>query len=266
MKLDKNLRKAVLRISDYFNERSIPFVIVGALVPTVLIDLRSGYTAYGSRVTRDVDCVIEVDSWDEYQSVKAEMIENGFEERKGSPEHRLFLGDTPVDVIPFGQKLIEDGMLIWPGSDFRMNIRGFENLFRMKEYVTIEKDRKVPFTPLPLVAFLKVMAYSDRRDTKDLEDLFYILTNYESVELSEKRFDVAEKKGLNYDTAGAFLLGRELHKQIPEDIQKDMDPFFKMFSDPESTPVLKAVRLVRLLPAEITDLISAFKRGLSDHG
>ena len=112
MRLEKNLKKAILRISNFFDERDIPFVIVGALVSTVLIDMRRGQPVYGSRVTRDVDCVIGISSWDEYQRIKEDMLENGFKEKKNSPEHRLFLGDTPVDVIPFGHKMIKDDMLI----------------------------------------------------------------------------------------------------------------------------------------------------------
>lgn len=264
MGIEITLKKAILKISNFFNGRNIPFVIVGALVPTVLIDMRRGQPAYGSRVTRDVDCVIAISSWDEYQNIKEDMVEDGFHVKKGSPEHRLFLGDTPVDVIPFGLKMIEDDILIWPGTDFRMNVRGFEKLFLLKEYVPIDDNLTIPFTPLPLAAFLKIQSYYDRQDTKDLEDLFYILINYEAIEFSEKRFSVAGKNDLNYDTAGAFLLGRDLRDQISADYQKDLEPFFEMFSEPESSLVLDVAKLSRQTVDEIISMVTAFKRGFKN--
>ncbi|MBN2031351.1 hypothetical protein JW824_14045 [bacterium] len=263
MKLDRDLKNVMLKISDFFEERDIPFVIVGALVLAVLIDMKKkNQTSYGSLVTRDVDCVIKINSWDEYKRLKKDMLENGFEEKKHAPEHRLFFNETPVDIIPFGRKMVKNDMLIWPKSDFKMNVRGFDKLFEMKEYVPIEKGHTVAFTPLPLVVFLKIQSYYDRKETKDLEDLFYILIHYEEIEISEKRFDVSAEKNLDYDTAGAYLLGCDLRNLLSADDQKNMKPFFDIFLDPESTYVLESARLTSQKTDEIINLVTAFKRGL----
>lgn len=262
MKLEKDLEDAILKVCHFFEERDITFVIVGALVPTVLIDMRTDSPGYGSRITRDVDYVIRMSNWKEYQRLKGDMLRNDFTQKKNAPEHRLFLGDTPVDIIPYSRQMLEGEMLIWPNSGFEMNTRGFENLFRFKEAVLIGGSHSVPFTPLPLAVFLKIHCYFDRNDSKDLEDIFYILINFESIEMSEHRFDVIDEKNIDYDTAGAFLLGRDLYHQIGPEYCNDMEPFITMFAEPDSTHVQEVARLLHKDPAEIVTLVKAFNVGL----
>jgi predicted nucleotidyltransferase len=190
MRLEEDLKKVILKLSSFFQERDIHFVVVGALVPAVLIDFKQGNTVrYGSRTTRDVDCVILIKSWNEYNRIKQDMLEDGFEERGGTPEHRLFFRETPVDIIPCGG-LIQDNTLYWPKSNHRMKMRGYSELFDNVELVKISDGKSVPFASLPMAVFLKIQAYLDRRDNGDLEDIFYILMHYEEIEMSERRFDV----------------------------------------------------------------------------
>ena len=262
MGLDKNLKSAILSTYNFFKARNIPFVIVGALAPIVLIDMKRGDTGYGSRITRDVDCIIRVDDWDEYSQIKKDMLQKGFDEKPGSPEHRLFFENIPIDIIPFGDQLIKNGHLTWPESDFRMNMRGYDRLFLTQEFVQMEEGHTVPVVCLPLAVFLKIHTYYERGDEKDLEDIFYILNNYETIEISERRFDVSEKAYLIYDTAGAYLLGQDLRDQIPANYQKDLVPFFDIFADLDSTVLGDIARRTRQTQNEVIALIEAFRRGL----
>ncbi|MCD6117327.1 hypothetical protein J7K93_09950 [bacterium] len=262
MKIDKDLKNVILKLTSFFQEKDIRFVIIGALVPAVLIDLRQENTSsFGSRMTRDVDCTIQLDSWDEYEQIKKEMIANGFEEKNESPEHRLFFGNIPVDILPCIKNLFQNDQLIWPKSKHRMNMRGFKSVFDKIESVAIDKNTLVPFTPIPIAVFLKIQSYYDRKDSKDLEDIFYMLTHYESVETSERRFDVVGQKGLDYDSGGAFLTGQDLRDLIPSELYADINPFFELFGDPESGPILTTAVLTHQKPKEIAALVSAFKKG-----
>lgn len=261
MRLEEGLKNVILNLSSFFQEQNIPFVIVDALVPAVLIDLKQGNRSrYGSRTTRDVDCAIQINSWNEYDRIKQDMLADGFKEKEGTPEHRLFFEETPVDIIPCGG-LLQDGALYWPQSKRRMKMRGFSELFDKAELVKISKGKSIPFAPLPLTVFIKIQAYLDRRNTGDIEDIFYILTHYEDIKMSERRFDIVGQDDLNYEIAGAFLLGRDLRRSIPSDLIKDMEPFLEMFNDPENPPVPEIARITYQKSEYIVSLISAFEKG-----
>ena len=267
MQIDEDLKIVMLTLLDFFQERKIPFVIIGALVPAVLIDLKKEDTSrYGSRTTRDVDCTVKIDSWEEYHEIKKEMLACGFKKEKGSPEHRLFFGDIPIDILPCGDNFIQQGMLQWPESDHQMNVRGFSELFNRPEMVIIDGEKSVPFAPLSLSVYLKIQAFLDRNDPDDLEDIFYILVHYEEVETSERRFEVITEDGLYYEIGGAFLAGQDLKELIPSELVEGMSPFLKIFKDPEHPTVLKAAQATHQKPEDIMALISAFQKGLEVEG
>jgi predicted nucleotidyltransferase len=52
-------------------------ILIGATVPHILIDLEEGRTS-GSRETRDVDTIIEINSWPDYDALKDKLIQAGF--------------------------------------------------------------------------------------------------------------------------------------------------------------------------------------------
>ena len=263
MQLDRDLKNVLLKLAHFFQEKEIRFAVIGALVPAVLIDLCQGNTPpYGSRVTRDIDCTVQVKSWDEYDLMKKAMLSDGFEEREGEPEHRLFFKNTPVDILPFSDKLLEKEKLIWPRSKFQMNMRGFQSVFEQIESVEITKGTWVPFVSIPIAVFLKIQSFNDRKDSGDLEDIFYMLMHYEEVETSERRFDVAYQSGLDYDSSGAYLVGQDLRNRIPSKLIEDMDLFLSHFDDSESPMAVKASTLTRKPPKEIKALVSALKKGL----
>ncbi len=266
MKLEENLINTILKLSSFFQERDIPFIIIGALVPTVLIDFKQkNPSSYGSRTTRDVDCAVRINNWSEYNRLKQDMLANGFEERNGIPEHRLFFRETPVDIIPCGG-FIQNDMLYWPKSNHRMKMSGFSEFFNKVEFVNIRKNKSIPFATLPLTVFLKIHAFFDRKEIGDLEDIFYILMHYEEVKISERRFDIVGQKELEYETAGAFLLGQDLQKSIPSKLIKNLEPFWEMFNEPENPPVQEIAKITSQKPKEIISLVSALKKGLGESG
>ncbi|MCA9421716.1 MAG: hypothetical protein KC592_11895 [Nitrospira sp.] len=203
-KIEGDLAEALRVLRDYFEQRQIPFALVGALVPALLLS-----SDIGVRETRDADHVIRLQSWAAWNEVIAELEGLGFTRGRGEQEHRLYYRTAEIDLIPFG---IFDGpgdVLIWPKSGTRMNMTGFGEVFHCATSTEVTPGVTLPVVPLWLFAVLKVVAYSDRQFPRDLHDLVYVLEHYEHVGQSSRRFDLTGAiDGLTYEVAGAFLLGK----------------------------------------------------------
>ena len=84
-KIEEDLAEALRILRDYFEHRQIPFALVGALVPALLLS-----PDVGARETRDADHVIGLQSWAAWDGVIAELEGLGFTRGRGEQEHRLY--------------------------------------------------------------------------------------------------------------------------------------------------------------------------------
>jgi len=63
MKIDQNLITTLLILDKGLRDNNIPYVIIGALAPVLLIDFTGGSeSSGGSRVTRNIDIVVNTNS------------------------------------------------------------------------------------------------------------------------------------------------------------------------------------------------------------
>jgi predicted nucleotidyltransferase len=226
-RIEGDLAEALRLLRDYFERRQIPFALVGALVPALLLS-----SEIGARETRDADHVIRLDSWAAWETVIADLEKLGFARGRGEQEHRLYYRTAEIDLIPFGISDGPDDVLIWPKSGNHMNLTGFADVFRYATAIEVTPGVMLPVVPLWLFAVLKVIAYLDRQFPRDLRDLVYVLEQYEPIGQSSRRFDLAgEVEGVTYENAGAYLLGRDV----------------------QSNASAKALELVRDFTAQTTD-------------
>lgn len=204
--IEGDLAEALRVLRDYFERRQIPFALVGALAPALLLS-----SEIGTRETRDADHVVRLDSWEAWDTVIAELKKLGFVQGRGEQEHRLHYRTAEIDLIPFGISDGPDDVLIWPKSGNHMNLMGFADVFRYATTIEVTPGLTLPVVPLWLFAVLKVIAYLDRRFPRDLRDLIYVLEQYEPLGQSSRRFDLAgDVEGVTYETAGAYLVGRDI--------------------------------------------------------
>ena len=68
-KIEGDLATALTLLHKYFEEKKIPFALIGALVPAILLP-----SQIGVRETRDADHVIGVSSWAEWETVIADLV------------------------------------------------------------------------------------------------------------------------------------------------------------------------------------------------
>ena len=206
--------EALRILARVFSQEGRRFALIGATVPQVVLDLRESL-GLGSRETKDVDAVAEVNSWEDFTRLRDRLEQEGF--RQGQVAHELWFGDEMrIDLIPFGPSLVEHDKLSWPYGDSVMTACGLEEALECARDQVVAPDLTLPVVSIPGLILMKVVAYMDRpaERARDLIDILYCFEHYEHTARASRRFDHAgtavEDKPITYEEAGAFLLGIEV--------------------------------------------------------
>ena len=155
------------------------------------------------RTTRDLDFIVAIE--DAFQHVTQALLEHGL--RHGKIPHRFYTPEgTQVDVLPVTRRATETGFIEFPDGE-RLTVLGFsEALTHAAEKRVGSCVVSVPL--LPILVALKILA-ATKRHRPDLQDAIACMKQYE--EQGARRFDdVVYTAGLTFETAGAYLLGKDL--------------------------------------------------------
>lgn len=261
-KIEGDLAGALRLLHNYFEQKGIPFVLVGALVPAILLS-----SEVGLRETRDADHVIKLSSWAEWETVIADLVKLGFVRGRGEQEQRLHYRTSEIDLIPYGITSGPEEVLIWRKSGNHMNMTGFADVFLHAKPVEVARGLMLPVVPLWLFAVLKVVAYLDRKYPRDLGDLLYIMEQYEADQA--RRFELAGSVGiLGYEDAGAYLLGNDIRDKVSSNVLDIVKHFTAQIADDHDPIVNTILREINSLFSDdrrrsVYQRIQAFKSGLS---
>lgn len=206
-RIDSALIPVLTDLARGLRELDVPFCIIGALVPELLLDSGSG------RMTNDADVTVVVGGLEEFDRLKQSLVDFKFMET-GAP-HRLRHRDGGlVDVLPFSADLAPDGRLELQ-QDLVMNMTGFQYVVPNAVPVSITPDLVVPVTPVPLYILLKLAAFGDRKAPKDLASVHHCLRHY--LEGDDRRYGLDHAgEGVPFEYTCAYLLG--------QDCQRFLDP------------------------------------------
>jgi len=236
-----DLAEALSLIRDLFETQRISFALIGAVVPAIYFSPAPGKLQIGDRETRDVDHVIHVSSWEEWDAIGKELVERGFKRAEGLREHRFFYKTAEVDFLPYGTVISPDDVLVWRKSGMTMNMLGFSDAFRFAVPMSIGAGITMPVIPLWLFAALKIITYLDRKAPRDLCDLVYVLNQYEPLDKDSRRFDVlSEPQGITYEASGAFLLGKDILDKASPPVVASVKEFLLTIEN-EFNPVISAI-------------------------
>jgi predicted nucleotidyltransferase len=101
-----------------------------------------------------------------------------------------------------------------------MNVAAFTDVFASSIVIEVEPGLSIPVPSLAGLVILKLFAWLDRRDAKDVQDIRRLLETYTDAGNLDRLYDekANELELLGFDTvlAGAYLLG--------EDAQRISDP------------------------------------------
>lgn len=260
MKLEPELISTLKILDHYFREKGINYALIGAQVPRILIDLP---VLSGHRPTQDIDIALKSNSWNDFEQIKKDLSNFGIKE--APYELRFFYRDTIIDIIPYLENEIKNGLLKLPGSENSLNVYGFDRLLKNSIRKEIQPGFNISIVPLHLLIFTKILAFLDRginqNVLKDIEDMIFIFENYETLETSERRFDAIISVDINYEDRGAFLIGYDLKHYLKGKEQAFVVSFLEHFQDEYSPFIQKIAHYDSDKSKEILSLFEYFRKG-----
>jgi len=97
----------------------------------------------------------------------------------------------------------------------------------------IENGPTVPLAPLPLYALLKLVAFSDRKQPKDLTGVLHCLQHY--LEDDDRRYGVEHQgEGVPWEYTCAYLLGAAGRQFLNTLLRDTVTGVLDRFSDPDA--------------------------------
>jgi predicted nucleotidyltransferase len=224
-RIEPGLIPVVTDLECGLRELGIPFGVIGALVPELLLDARP------PRMTNDADVTVVVESLADFDTLKDRLAEYGFT-RTRLPHRLQHRGGGLLDILPFSEAIAPDGRLQLEDG-FVFNMAGFSYVIPNVISTPIEGGPALPLTPLPLYALLKLVAFSDRKDPKDLAGVLHCLEHY--LEDDDRRYGVEhEGEGVTFEYTCAYLLGVDGRPFLDKPLGRAVASVLTRFSDPDA--------------------------------
>jgi len=205
----------------------VRFCIIGALVPELLLGTAP------RRRTNDADATIIVDSLEDFDRLKQELAEFGFGPTPRS--YRLVhRAGGWVDLIPYSATLAPSGHLEL-SDEVTFNLAGFDLAVPNAVDVAIGPELVVPMVPVALYVLLKLVAYADRKERKDLASVLHCLRHYR--EDDDARYGLEHGGALvPYEFTPASLLGIDAGPFVPS-LAMSIRPLLDRFDGPDAAIV-----------------------------
>jgi len=191
-------------------------LLAGAMARDVLLTHAHGVPA--ARATQDIDLAFAVRDWDGFESLRGALATSG-RFTPGAVAHKFRHRDgLPVDLIPFGGVQDTRGEIAWPpGGDVVMAVSGYREAHATAVNVVLPGGIPIAVVSLPMLAALKVLAWSERHRAvprKDAYDLVLILAHYLDAGQRERLYaeggHLLNAPDFDYEHAGAWLAGRDI--------------------------------------------------------
>ena len=227
-RIDPSLLPIVIDLDRGLRELRIPFGLVGALVPELLLSVRP------HRRTNDVDVVAVVATIQDFETLKERLGPYGFAPTRAS--HQLAHRDGGrLDILPVDQNAAPGGRLSL-GDGFELNTAGFDHVVPNAIEVSVEGGPILPVAPLPLYVLLKLVAFTDRKASKDLGSVLHCLEHY--LDDDDRRYGVDHKgAGVPYEYTGAYLLGVDGRPFLDAPLRRTLPALLDRFDDADADVV-----------------------------
>ena len=251
MKLDQKALSALRIVSSLLAEDRHRFVLIGATVPQLLLDLAEDRRPM-SRPTRDIDATVEVANWPDFERIVARLREKGFQPSR-TPHRLTFAGEVSLDLLPYGAGIIDDNQIPWRDTEKMMSAIGLEEAFQNAASVKIAPGLSVLVATIPSLVLLKIAAYTDRPQerARDLVDMVYCFAHYDAEQ--NRRFELAgqlvDGAALTYEESGAYLLGRDVARVAKPVSLVRVKEFVGRFESEYSEPIGQLLREEKRLEA-----------------
>jgi predicted nucleotidyltransferase len=249
-----------------------PYLLVGATARDILMTHVFGIDT--GRATHDVDFAIALESWDQFESLKAALMASGDFTPAGGEVHLLHYKSQeygrafPLDLIPFGGVEQDAHRIAWPPDmNVVMNVTAYAEALDSALDVDTGNKLVIRVVSIPSLAALKLLAWDDRglQDNKDAQDLFFLLKHYHEADndarLWGEAFSVLEACGYDPALAGAALLGEDTGVILQENSSRAL---LAILTDPRKRDrlVVHMTRSVGIESETADKLLGQFELGL----
>ena len=243
-RVDPILLPLVTDMERGLRELGVPFAVVGALVPELLLDARP------SRATNDADVIVAVDTIDDFDDLKNRLDRYDFS-RTAVPHRMQHQTGGSMDILPYSEAIAPNGSLEFEDGRV-LNVAGFSQVVPNAVSVGIEGGPTLPLAPLPLYVPLKFVAYNDRQARKDLAGVLHCLKHY--LENDERRYGAEhEGSGVPFEYTGAYLLGCDGRPFLDQPLRTAVRTVLDLFGDPDAEVVDAVAREEGRIPVEDED-------------
>ncbi len=217
--IDQDRFNILAEIDRILNSIRCPYMLVGATARDIILD-----NVYGKpvlRATRDVDIAVLIDSWEMFDVVRDTFLKTpNFSESVAQPYRIKYQGPTeqyatPIDIIPFGGIATEAEFFRWrsPDTDLVMNVAAFAEAYASATSVLINSSLTLKVASIPGLVLLKFLAWIDRRNPKDAQDLLRLIETYGDTAGEDRLYsgemELMESVDYDLELAGALLLAKD---------------------------------------------------------
>jgi predicted nucleotidyltransferase len=214
--IDLETKKFLTDFKSIIDSLEVPMLLIGAQARILIFD--SQYQVQG-RATKDWDVAVQLDNWDRYNLLISIMTTGQnplFKKTKVIHKFIHIETELEVDVIPFGDISKPNQEINWPDGN-QMNILGLEEAFVNTEIITIEK-LEIRVADIDAFIVLKLLAWNDRRENKDLKDIITVLRKSPNEEDEQRVYDefideIIEGR-FEVDEAAIIFIGRNIQNKF----------------------------------------------------
>lgn len=211
----------------------VEFCVIGALVPELLLGVRP------RSLTKDADVTVSLDSLADFERLKDRLSEFGFE-RTNRAYRLTHRSGGWVDVLPYSKHLAPMGRLDL-GRDLSFNMAGFDQVLPTAIDVRVTSDLTVPVVPLPLYVLLKLVAFGDRKEPKDLASVLHCLRHY--AEEDDRRYGLDHAgEAVPFEQTTAYVLGEDGRRYHAPPLSTAVAGVLDKFDSPDAVVIGTAAR------------------------
>jgi predicted nucleotidyltransferase len=214
--IDTETKKFLTDFKSIIDSLEVPMLLIGAQARILIFD--SQYQVQG-RATKDWDVAVQLDNWDRYNLLISIMTTGQnplFKKTKVIHKFIHIETELEVDVIPFGDISKPNQEINWSDGN-QMNILGLEEAFTNTELIIID-NIEIRVADIDAFIVLKLLAWNNRRENKDLKDIITVLLKSPNEEDEQRVYDefideIIEGR-FEVDEAAIIFTGRNIQNKF----------------------------------------------------
>ncbi|BDP33622.1 MULTISPECIES: nucleotidyl transferase AbiEii/AbiGii toxin family protein [Vibrio] len=261
--LNEDFINALKEVVKVTNALEIPYFIAGATARDIVIHGIFGHAP--GRATADIDTAIFVDTWGQFEDIKASLISSGLTETDLVHRLREPKSGYPVDILPFGALEDAERRIQWPPKhEETMSVVGFKEAFESSLQVDID-GLTFSVASLPGIALMKLIAWAERgnENSKDASDFLLLLNKYQLIHQDRIWEDyVPQEFDYDVELVTAFLLGFDVRDILKSESEEVLLSIKNEHEDRLLTAMARGNGSVDL--DDLENQLNAFWRGVFD--